>query len=161
MAVANPFLAGQEITAASLAFVIPLFAYKAAQTSVTSSTVLAADPDLSVAVAASGVYEVEMLLLNCSGGASGGLKFAFTVPAASGGDYAVLANNLGGSDSIIDAGAWTAVSTANPNNGLLVKGTLATGAAAGSLALTWAQNSSNATATVVGAYSYLRARQVA
>lgn len=152
-------VAGTRITAALLGKAIPGFAYKAAQTSLSSSTALTADPDLVVALNASTVYEVRMVLANCSGGASGGLSYAFTVPAGTTGDYCAVQNSLAGTIQLLDSGSWTATLATNCNAGVLVTGLLITGGNAGNLTLTWAQNTSNATATVVGADSFLSARQ--
>jgi hypothetical protein len=152
--------AGQRITGTIERMAAGVTAWKTSQTSVTSSTTLAPDPDLSVPVVASATYLFELVLMNCSGGAAGALKLNFAVPSGAAGDYLDLGNNTSGTDSIIDAGALTTVTPNNCNAGVLVKGLIVVSTTAGNLTLQWAQNSSNATATVVGVNSYLTARQV-
>jgi hypothetical protein len=137
-------------------------AYKAATTSRNTTTTLTADPDLTLEVSANAVYVVEMTLMNCSGAASPGLKFAFAIPTGSSGDYVYVSENSSSTLVTADPGAWTTAQSVNANNGLTLHGTLITGPDAGlSFTFQWAQNTSSATNTKVGLGSYLKLTRIA
>jgi hypothetical protein len=151
--------AGQRATGSVGARAVPILAYKAPPgTSQTSNTTLTADPDLVLALGGPFAYEIKMLLINNSSGTNPGFKYAFTVSSAVTGDYMAVQYNLSAGFQSIDGTSWTTSHTADIDNGLLIEGLLLTTVAT-TLTLTWAQSTSNATPTTVGAYSYLRARQ--
>lgn len=109
------------------------------------------DPDLTLSVEASAVYEVRCLVVWTNGG--GGMRVTWNVPALSsmtwtdggGGGYVLPTTN----------GTFTA------STGSELVGRLVTGATAGSCTLQWAQSTSNAGSTVLQAGSFLSLRRTA
>jgi len=162
-------LAGADYTAGLLASMLPLAAWKAADTSIASSATLANDPDLSVAVGASQTWAFQAML-SYTGDAtgSGGIKFTWTCP--SGGTLnwmsvyystAVGAGDLNASSFVGSGTTRTAVTDGTTQLPITIQGILVNGATAGNLQLQWAQNASDATATVMKAGSLLLARRLA
>jgi hypothetical protein len=142
---------------------------KSADESVVSSTALQDDNELALPVVANGIYRVEFHLM-FSGDAAGDIQFGFTFP--SGGRIAVSAI---GDNAAADTTwyAWHGTDGASGGTGswafncfdgrsfVLIHGMYINGSTAGTLQLQWAQNASNATASVVYANSMLWATQVA
>lgn len=157
------FLAGQRVTASQLRAAIGLTAIKGADTARASTTTLTADPDLTVAVLANTTYKVSFSLLYKGAATNtGDLKFGFSVPSGAtlAGGFLGIANPLGVTILPVTSAASVLVSygngTGNPlwcqvTAGLIVSST------AGNLVLTWAQNTSNATATTLMTGSSLQA----
>jgi hypothetical protein len=152
------------LTSLLLQSMLPQSAVKASGTSRASSTTLTADPVLTVPVVASATYDVELsLLYNGAATGAGDLKYQWSVP--SGATFAGwsegITNPLG-----VGVGSVTASSvqvsygngTGNPL-GCKVSGTLFMSTTGGNLVLTWAQNTSNATATTLMAGCKLVARR--
>jgi len=158
----------------------PEAAYKTADTSRASTTTRAADPDLTVPVAANAVYDVRCYLSYQSGNTSGiGLNFAFTTPAGVSGRWGAAYRVAGDAGTTTNAGpagtvdfAWSGTAAtggtwngpATPGDGhshsVLIEGTLITAGTAGSLTLAWAQDSSSATNLVIQNGSKLIALRV-
>jgi hypothetical protein len=155
-------LAGARITASIIQGVAPLAAYKATTQSVTSSTTLVNDSNLFLSMAANSVYVVQADLL-FGGGSAGNIKYTFTVPSGASGGFGIIQYSTGGTFQAFTSSAWTNTNTAqasSPAQPAWLSGLLITSTVPGSLQLQWAQNASNATATTMGAYSYLTAWQI-
>jgi hypothetical protein len=164
MSVLVDWFSGEDITATNLNEMQPLNAYKPAQTSRASTTTLAADPNLAAPVVAAGVYEVECYL-NYTGAAqgSGDLKFAFTGPSGATFTWSALGFAVSGgftTPEMICNNTLTSTRQVGSNSGSTVdcwiKGSLIVSSTAGTLTLTWAQNTSSSTATVLSAGCWLR-----
>lgn len=159
------FQAGQRLTAATLNAAIGLRAAKAADLPRATNTTLTADTDLAVAVAANSRYLVTISLLYKGAATNtGDLKIGFSVPSGATlpGQFLGIGNPLGVGIGPVTA-ASVLVSYGNGTSNPLacqVTATLVTSTTAGSLILTWAQNTSNATATTLMAGSSLQAVQV-
>ena len=158
------FYAGQRLTAAELRGALGLSAHKGADTARATTTTLTADPDLTVSVLANTVYVVR-LSLPYKGAATntGDFKFGFSVPGGSSfaGGFIGVTNPLGVYLVSVTASS-TLISYSNGTGSPLwceVSATLITSGTAGSLTLTWAQNTSNATATTLMAGASLIAWQ--
>jgi hypothetical protein len=146
---------------------VPLAAYKASDTSRTSTTTLANDPDLTLAVAANCVYTVDLYLdFDGDTTGTGDLKLGWAVPASTTMRYGAAYDNTSPAASCGTTFTQAStISAATNGAGVLqsfsAKGTIITSAAAGNVVLKWAQNTSNPTATIIHAQSYLTARRIA
>lgn len=109
------------------------------------------DPDLTLSVVASAVYEVRALLVWTNGG--GGFRMAWNVPAA-----ATMTWTDGGGSGFTSP---TTNATFTASTGTEAVGRLVTAATAGSCTLQWAQSTSNAGNTALQAGSFLSLRRVA
>lgn len=137
---------------------IEWFAVKGATTSRLSSTSVAIDPDLQITLQEGGTYAIKGWLNDASGTSTGGLKgqiaFSGTLVAGYWG--------MNGTGTAVNAVPLTAIGTSAtlqtaqtgvgnmPLDGVLFSST------SGVLSFNWAQNSSNATASVLAEGSYLR-----
>jgi len=157
-------VAGQVVTAAYLrawmANWAPLSVVKIGNTSRASVTAHADDPELQLAVAANTSYMVESLMIYDAG--LGLISLGLTIPAGAtssftpeGLDVAVTASTTGaqrraiGGAGIGSGGAGVATA-ADP------RAIVTVGATPGTVAINWAQNTSNATATILKAGSWLK-----
>lgn len=169
------FLAGQTLTAAALndAFdrAIPLRADKTIDESVTSSTVLQNDDELSVPVGLNATYDFEAFILTMVAGSVVDIQVAWAFPAGA----TLIDGGIGpevalGSGADISQGKWqantidfTSPSTARTYGSssiatnILLKGTLITTNTAGNLTFQWAQAASSGTPQKVLGGSWLRA----
>ena len=156
--------AGTTPTATVLNEMLPLEAMKAASTSRTSTTTLTADPDLTFALEANAAYDFELeLLYNGGTNGSSDLKFAFAGPSGWALTFGAMITgiplgvaSIGGTE-----GSTVTVGTGGTSTPLYTRlsGRLVTSGTAGSLTLTWAQNTSSGTATTLTAGSKMRARR--
>ncbi|MGW3437047.1 hypothetical protein ACWDB3_07685 [Streptomyces bacillaris] len=166
-------LPGQDITEAMLNAMLPQFAFKAAHTDRASTTVFAADPDLFLPLAANAVYRVEAWLLY-GASAAGDFKTSWSVPSGATGNRSVLgpgstaldggADNIAGRYGVHNFGTsinYNGVRDSTGNMVFVLEAATVVTASAGDVAVLWAQNASNATATRVGAGSILTARRLA
>jgi hypothetical protein len=157
---------GDVLSAADLdTWAIPRAVVKPTDESVTSSTTLQADNDLVLPVDANGTYRLDMYL-DYEAASGGDLKMGFTFPAGllmryhlvgtdnSGNPY-TGSTNIQTSNPIVN-GAGAAVL-----RGASFRGTVVTTGTAGNLTLTWAQNASNATSTIVHQYSHMMLTRLA
>lgn len=168
----NAILKGQNSVAASqLTGIVAnanlpvLHAFKASQTARSSTIAQVADPDLSVAVPGAGTYKLE-LFLNFGAGTSGaqGFDYAFSYSGTApnpktrtfwGVVNAVVVNRATPSVSSLGTTEQNAnITTAAAGDWLRISG-LMTFTNAGTFALTWAQHSSSANATVLYAASFM------
>ena len=125
-----------------------------------------ADPDLTAAVAASASYFfVCYLAYRGAAVTTGDLKFSFTSPASSTMSWTAIFQDVNSNtdNTAIGIPNGTGISnflaagtSATNDHALLAFGTLVCGGSSGTLALNWAQNTTNAgTATIVRANSQL------
>lgn len=160
------FLAGQTLTAGTLEQLVPLRARKSAdQTLTPSSTTLQNVSELSVSVSASTNYDFEAVFLYDTG-TTPDIKLAFTFPAGATLSYgpggylatginfesfftAVHRQASGTSFAVGGLGAGTVA-------GVHVQGTLIVSTTAGTFQVQAAQNTSNASDTIVKADSRIR-----
>lgn len=148
-------LAGQRITATLLNSMVPLTIVKPGDQSVTNSTVLVNDNDLVLPVVASGSYIVAAFI-NYEGGTQGSadFKFQFTVPASGtlkiNPTYVDTSGNFHTGNNLVAATTLTAgTNGAGVPRNLVIAGTFVNSVTAGNIQLQWAQNTGNATATIV------------
>ena len=144
---------------------IPLAAYKAGDTSRTTNTTLTPDPDLVVPVSASAVYTFHAFFDYEGANAAGFLKWQWTVPAAATLRYAATFVGTGGGINInlyqgTDVVAGYTLGAGN-TMAMVHQGTLITAGSAGNITLTWAQNASNGTSTILHAQSSLVMQRIA
>jgi hypothetical protein len=149
-------------------FVNTLFVRKTGTQSVSGSTVLVNDTQLTLNVAASAIYELSSLLLY-DGDAAGDLQLGWSVPAGTTLDYAAMGLGVTATLFTDDQTAYFNLSTVNPSVGALGAGTtcavrlsglLVVGGTAGAVTFRWAQRTASATATRVFANSYLYFRRL-
>ena len=159
---------GDVLNAADMnAWTVPLIGLKASDTPRASNTTQANDPDLIVSVAANASYRF-LLWLNYEGGTQGSsdLKLGLAVPASSTArGSSTYVNSSGGSvvESYYTSGGAAQVPGTNGAGnirGYRMVGTLITGASSGSLAVSWAQNTSSGTATILHTGSVLEVWRV-
>lgn len=129
--------------------------YKTADTSRVSTAAYADDPDLAATVAASAVYFVEVYGVY-QAGATGQIKFQMTFPSgtmeAGSWHYDPGVDEWAANASISQASPAAFVAGLTGTGGNLpfrLQGTLVVGTTGGTLALQWAQNVSNGTATIL------------
>jgi hypothetical protein len=145
------------------------YVVKPTNESLSSSTTFQADNDLVLALAA-GTYEVEVFLI-VTGPAAADIKTAWTVPSGATGSRlcigptSVAASFTGQAETQarMSAHGWgTSVSYSIDTAAVAIveRGPLVV-TTAGTLTLTWAQVTTNATATVVGTNSYLKVTRIA
>jgi hypothetical protein len=168
----GPFSAGSRITADGLNQIAPMAAVRSSTQSVASSTTLQADDTLLLQLEADTSYRVDLMLIyegDTEGDAD--LQFALVGPSGSSGYGACIKiNPTGGATAIAEVTLQTSVPGSGTKCATLGSGTLAaawcsmtvvTGADAGTLQLYWAQNTSDATATVMQVGSSLIAWELA
>lgn len=151
--------AGQRITAALLNSIAPLCVIKPADQSVTNSVVLVNDNALAVPVVAGATYLFDCYL-DFEGGTTGSsdLQWQWQVPTGATLRYASGHVNTGAFVFTSYTGASNVTASTNGAGTILavtMKGSLTMSSTGGNLQLKWAQNTANATATIVHAQSYL------
>ena len=158
--------AGQRITAALLTSMMPQTVIKPSDETVTSSTTLQNDNDLSAPVAANASYIFE-IYLDFEGGTQGSsdLKLQLIGPSGTAIRYQIICGDTSGNPYV--AGGQTQLTTpAAGTNGagtfmaLSMKGTVVTGSSAGTFQLQWAQHTSSGTGTIVHVGSSLMLTRV-
>lgn len=167
------FPAGHLPSPDEFTFMNPLRAYKAADTSRSSTSTLANDPDLFVTPIVNAVYAVQLFLM-VQGGTVGDMKVDFTFPAGATFPWGFIAydNGITGAPAAVNAiafGAPTSGSSffnvgltgAGSQNTVPVYGLLTMGSTAGNLTLQWAQSTSDGTAATIKAGSWMRAERMA
>jgi len=146
-----------------------LFARKTADQSVTSSTSLVADTELTLSLAANSTYTFEGFMIY-DGDVTGDFQMAWTIPAGAtihwmpGGPPSSQASSFTGQVKMNDAGTGSDIVGAigAGTKGIArPSGMVRTSASAGSITLRWAQGTSSATATTLYADSFVRATKVA
>lgn len=136
----------------------PLFARKTADETVNNSTTLQDDNHLGKLCTLSTSYEVELLLIYNSG-ATPDFKINFTGPAGS--SFTWVAISTLGISIPKTLASSLALDGTGADASVLVKGLFIMSTTAGGLQLQWAQNTANASDTIVRTGSYMRLRKVA
>lgn len=157
--------AGTRITSSLLRSMLPIFVRKGSDTSRSSTTTVADDPDLTIELEANAQYRV-CFWIHYSAVAAGGFKTQWTVPSGASGLRSCWGVDTSPTSTTNPTGdgRWgvhgfttaTSYGTRDSTNQVLAMeaGDITT-TSAGTLALQWAQTASNATATRVVARSYL------
>lgn len=132
---------------------------KSNSTSITSSTTLAPDPELQVALEP-GVWEIDLQIVAPT--SAGGWRFNFTGPTDAGW---VSTHNIGyvlGNNNLIRSAATSTTTVTTTGGNAIVLGFKFVWVCtdSGNLVFQWAQNTSNAAATVVLPNSFIRARRI-
>jgi hypothetical protein len=157
------FLAGHEPSAAEYAALLPIFARKTSDESLTSSTTLQNDDALFVSsMDAAGIYEVHLhALIKSNNATNGGMKTTFTLPTGADFTNAIFDLN-NASRSPASTGTINGIALTTTNGILTIDGLLVMdGTHTGTFQFQWAQNSSSANTSVVSSGSYLTLRRVA
>lgn len=167
-----PIAAGDDLTADLLSEMLPRIIVKPAATTITSSTSLTADPDLTMALEANATYFVEFYIRYTAINAEK-FKTTWTVPSGAGGNRAVIGpgssandTNLDNSEGRFGAHAYgTAVGYGTRNSAtnqcsVIETAVLITGSSAGSVTLNWGQSTSGSTGTTVDAASLMRVTRI-
>jgi hypothetical protein len=158
---------GQILTSSDVnTYFVPHVIIKPSTTARASTTTLANDPDLVLALASSASYAINgVIFYDGPSAGSSDIKWTFTVPSGGSGQYFIPHQNLSGQFTGAFASNWTDTLTANTNGvgstmTLPVGGIFQTGGSAGNLTFQWAQNTSNGTNTHVQAQSFLVATRI-
>lgn len=158
---------GQILTSSDVnTYFVPKPVIKPSDTSRNSTTSMTNDPDLLLALAGSASYTINGVIFYSGPSAgSSDIKWTFTVPSGSNGQYFVAHQNLSGQFTGAFQSNWTDTLTANTNGVgsimcLAIQGITVTGGSSGNLRMQWAQNTSNATNTIVQNQSYLVATRI-
>lgn len=160
-------LAGGRIVASAVQGVAPNAVVKGADQPLASSTALQNDDALYVALAANTTW-IFIAMIEYTGDAagSGGIQFTFTTPSGSTLVWSQL--YLGSSvsaPSMAGTGTGSGQTRSAETNGTAqvpawIMGSVTVGSTAGNLQFRWAQNASDATATLVKAGSFLASWQI-
>ncbi|WP_377271934.1 hypothetical protein [Peterkaempfera sp. SMS 1(5)a] len=159
------WLAGQRITAAKLIASQEQLAYKTTSTPRTSTTTIANDPDLTLAVEANAIYSLEGLLVYNGGSTNDDLRMGWAAPASASLTWVATGQGLTASTGIgtvvtdaqdLTSNAYSLGTIANTRGmTAMIRGLLITAGTAGFLTLQWAQFTSSATATSMLAGSHI------
>ncbi|MFJ2176397.1 hypothetical protein ACIOHE_26340 [Streptomyces sp. NPDC087851] len=145
-------------------------AYKTTDTSRANTTTMTADPHLSVLVSANAVYTLEGVLLYTSASVTPDFQVAVTGPSSVDGSWTLIASSAGSTsdpDAVrtiatdIGSGRGFGVPLAGVVFGGRLFGTVATGGTSGTVGVNWSQFTSNATATVLRKFSWIRLTRIA
>jgi hypothetical protein len=156
---------GQVLASADVnSWFVPLFAFKAANTSRSSTTSPTSDPDLQLAVAANGYYQLNMMVgYEGANRGTGDLQWQFSLPSG-GLRYAVSMQQVSTGNGVTNwfgPGSTQAASNGAGNGmALNLQGLFENGSSAGTFAFQWAQNTSSGTPTIVYSFSYMMLRRV-
>lgn len=145
------FVAGQDLTADDLNwYARGLHAYKSADETVNNSATFQNDDHLFVSVQANGVYDLFLYAVYSSGGTPD-FKEQFTAPAGAALEASFFDTNGGAFQwSATGAlGAVTALAGTGANAPFVIRATLFMGGNSGTLQWQWAQNTANASDTIV------------
>ena len=163
-------LAGQRITAAQLTSMMPVEIYKLSNTDRASTVTLTDDPELTYTLEANAVYRVEAFLHYAAISAAG-FQAAWTVPSGATGNRSALGagSTQVSSDNVSGRFGVHAYGTAADygdrasasNQMFAYEESILTTSSAGTLAVQWAQSTSNATASRLAAGSSMRIKRLA
>jgi len=154
--------AGDLLDADLLMSMLPISARKSVSTSRASTTTATADPELQVQTAANAEYGFAAYI-RYSGGQTGDFKCTFTGPSGSSGSWGArtMSTTAAAATDASDAirtplGTTKAIGNISTTAGQIinVQGRLITSSTAGTFSFDWAQNTSDATATLVEADSF-------
>jgi hypothetical protein len=161
------WVVGQVLSASDVDnWLVPSAAVKTADQSVTSSTVLVNDTELSLPLAASVTYLFQCYI-DYEGGTGGAsdIQWLWSLPAGSFMRYTNPHRNLAGTPVAGDTSTGTATDAASTGGAgvlraLQMMGSIVCGVTAGTLQFRWAQNTSSATSTIVHAQSCVMLQRV-
>ncbi len=132
---------------------------KASDTSRANNATPSADPDLVMALEANATFAVEMCLIY-DANSTANFQLEVTGPAGATGLVGMLGTGNGGGFGNTNRVLGSAVIFGGGGAGfpipLIVQGVVAISSTAGSYSLLWAQGTSNATATILKAGSYMK-----
>lgn len=158
---------GQVLSAADVnSWFVPVVTVKNADTSRNNTTSPTNDPDLKLPLKAGCTYAISGVIFYSGPSAgSSDIKFTFNPPPGNNGQYFVGHQNLSSQFAGAFQNSWLDVVTANTNGVttimcLAIQGINTIGSSDGNLQFQWAQNTSNATNTIVKAQSYLVAQRI-
>lgn len=134
--------------------------YKTANQSVTTSTTLVDCTGLSFAIDANATMNF-ILDFASTAHASGGMKWAFTIPSGATGKVTGQGNNTAATDSVSVTTGFGATSGVVATQKSRLFGTIVNGANAGTVQFQFAQNASFGTSTIVLADATITAYRVA
>lgn len=150
------------------------YAVKTANTTRASTTSKTDDPDLTASVVANAVYYVEFVLAAQSSSTTPNINTAWNVPSGTTGlkfahgptNNAATFVTRTDTNARVSAHGYTTgldyiINGSGVSVAILEKSIVTTGANSGTIAMQWAQNTSNATGTVVEAGSYMYIRRIA
>lgn len=158
--------AGQKVTAALLTAMEPLSVRKTGNQTVTNSTTYTADSQLTLALAAGATYRFNALIIYATLAAAGlnlRISYSGTATASSWTPGAIVGETTGSTGNLrvdvasigtgfgLSGGAGTGSPLAARPSGIIVTST------AGNLFVEWAQNTANATGSIVQTNSLLEA----
>lgn len=164
--------AGQRITGLLLQSMLPDIIRKGTATDRGATTTLLDDPDLTTTLDANGVFYVEFELWYAASSGSSGIRTAWTVPPGVTGNRSALGMASTVSDSTPNGiGRWgvhnygTTVfygDRQSSNNLIVARETsvVTVGATAGTCAIQWAQDTSDAGTCRMGAGSLMRVTRI-
>jgi hypothetical protein len=160
---------GEVLSASDVnSWFVPLAAIKASDTGRSSTTVLAADPDLVLAAAASAQYDVRAVI-RYKGGTNGSsdAQFQINVPSGASGFWIAQRQNISGGGGVIgfaDQSFGAALNAGTSGTGntqqIIISASVTTSASTGNITVLWAQNTSSGTATTVMTGSYIVAQRI-
>ena len=161
--------AAQVLTASDInQWFVPLAVVKSADTSRTSTTSLTADPHLTLSVAASATYQVDVVLLYKGPSGAGFFQWDFDVPTSAVFPNVASYTNSSGNATVQYNAAGVTSQWANTegtggtnDDAIRIGGTLVVSSTAGTFDLKWAQHASNGTAVSLLANSYMMLRRLA
>lgn len=163
---AMPLIAGDVFTAHGYNLTKPIYAWKTANESVTSSTVSQLDDELLLPVEPFSVYLV-LTCVSATGSTSGDLRLGFSTPTGSQGrrhclGLASAATGTTGPMRIAVHGWSTPVTYGVTSTAVSVieEAVLYTEATGGLLHMQWMQSVSSATPTVIEAGSFMKVQRV-
>jgi hypothetical protein len=139
---------------------------KSADLTRTSNASISNDSDLITTLLANSTYIVEIGLAVSAPAGGGGFKYAIDYTGTQVTLQSQLeTNNFGGSNTTINVGSGATIGVASPLGGtILAAGTTLRGiistSTTGQLAVQWAQNTSNATGTILAMGSYIRLQKI-
>lgn len=167
---------GHILTADDFTYLLPVAARKTADTSRSTTTTLTNDPELTLALVANYVYTFQAVLI-IDGGNVGDMKIGFTFPTGTTMTWGLIDNPVTitsplPASSAVFTGAFGSATSGSSffNAGLAgtgnqiftpVGGLVSMGSTSGSLNLQWAQASSDGTAAIMKAGSWLKCSRIA
>ncbi len=163
--------AGQRVTAAALAAMLPLDVSKTALQQVTNSTTLVADTHLFLPVVAGAVYRLDGMLDYDGFFGAGGLKVGWTYPSGTTmrwGLRGVVAQdtnlkfnpNSGIESAVLSVGTYGTSGASGAHTTARPVGTVTIGGTAGALTMRWAQDAAHATSTTLWPGSFISLQRV-
>jgi hypothetical protein len=159
--------AGQDPTAAQWQTLLPIKAVKSIDETVNNSATLQNDDALVLAVNSTATYEVSGII-RYNSGTTPDIKFAWTAPASATFFWECIGLDTGASGvtgtvsrQALAIGDTVGIGGTGNDLAASIKGILTVASTAGNLQLQWAQNTANASNTIVRANSYIVARQIA